>query len=61
MELKNIKPIGTQYKGKTLLGDKISLDILEDDISQYIVYMALGTGMGEMNARGFGFMGYRWV
>lgn len=61
MELKNNKPIGSPYKGKTLLGDKISLDILEDDISQYMAYMALGVGMGEMNARGFGFMGYRWV
>lgn len=58
MELKNNKPIGSPYKGKTLLGDKISLDILEDDISQY---MALGVGMGEMNARGFGFMVYKWV
>ena len=61
IEVKNNKPIGTPYKDKTLLGDKISIDILEDDISQHFAYMALGTGMGEMNARGFGFMGYRWV
>lgn len=61
MELKNNKPIGNPYKGRTLLGDKISLDILEDDISQYMAYLALGVGLGEMNARGFGFMGYRWV
>ncbi|GEA30789.1 CRISPR-associated endoribonuclease Cas6 [Clostridium diolis] len=61
IELKNNKPIGTPYKDKTLLGDKISIDISEDDISQDLAYMALGVGMGEMNARGFGFMGYRWV
>jgi len=61
IELTNNKPIGISYKDKTLLGDKISIDILEDEISQHSAYMALGTGMGEMNARGFGFMGYRWV
>ena len=61
IELKNNKPIGIPYKGKMLLGDKISIDILDDDISQKLAYMALGTGMGEMNARGLGFMGYRWI
>lgn len=39
----------------------MSLDILEDEASQYMAYLALGVGMGEMNARGFGFMGYRWI
>ena len=60
LEFKNKMPIASKYKGKTLLGDKISINILEDDLSQKIAYMALGTGFGEMNARGFGFMGYRW-
>jgi hypothetical protein len=40
-ELINIKPIGTPYKSKVLLGDKIWLDMLEDDISQYTAYLAL--------------------
>lgn len=61
LEFKNKMPVASKYKGKILLGDKISIDILDDDLSQKIAYMALGTGFGEMNARGFGFMGYRWV
>ena len=56
----NNKPIPRKYKGKILLGDKITLEIADDEVSQEIAYMALGTGIGEMNARGFGFLGYRW-
>ncbi len=37
MELMNIKTIGTLYKSKALLGDKIWVDILEDDTS-FTVY-----------------------
>ncbi|WP_315069493.1 hypothetical protein [uncultured Clostridium sp.] len=59
MELINIKPIVTLYKSKALLGDKILVDILDDDTSQCIAYLALGVGIEEMNARSFGFMEYR--
>lgn len=61
IEFKNRVPISIPYKDRKLLGDKISLEIPADDISQEIAYMALGTGIGEMNARGLGFMGYRWI
>lgn len=59
-KIDNSKPIATLYKQRSLLGDKLSLDIAEDELSQEFAYMALGTGIGEMNARGFGFVGYRW-
>ena len=59
IEFKNRVPISISYKEKKLLGDKITLEIVEDDISQELAYMALGTGIGEMNARGMGFVGYR--
>lgn len=61
MEIKNNTPVSMEYKNRKLLGDKISLEICENEEAQKLAYMALGSGMGEMNARGFGFMGYRWV
>lgn len=60
IELKNNTPVGASYKNRKMLGDKISLEICDNESAQKLSYMALGTGMGEMNARGFGFMGFRW-
>ncbi|MEG1004163.1 MAG: CRISPR-associated endoribonuclease Cas6 [Clostridium sp.] len=61
IEFKNRKPIGTNYKNIKLLGDKISLNIGDDKIAQDLAYMSLGTGLCEMNARGLGFVNYRWL
>ena len=61
IEIKNKKPIAINYKGKRILGDKISLNIADDDLSQKIAYMALGTGVLELNARGAGYLNYRWL
>lgn len=56
VEINNKKPIKFKYKGKGLLGDKITLIMNEDEISQKIAHMAMGTGIGEMNARGAGYI-----
>jgi CRISPR-associated endoribonuclease Cas6 len=61
IEFKNRKPIATNYKTIKLLGDKISLNIAENENAQRLAYMSLGTGIFEMNARGYGFMNYRWL
>ena len=61
IEFKNKKPISTNYKNIKLLGDKISLNIAENENAQKIAYMSLGTGIFEMNARGYGFVNYRWL
>ncbi len=61
IEFKNKKPISIKYKGISLLGDKVSLKIADDKLSQELAYMCLGTGLGEMNARGLGFVNYRWL
>lgn len=61
VEYKNNKPIAIQYKNIVLLGDKISLEIEQNKEAQLLAYMALGTGLGEMNSRGLGFVGYRWI
>lgn len=61
IEFKNKKPIGAKYKNVKLLGDKISLNVSENENAQKLAYMSLGTGIFEMNARGFGFVNYRWL
>lgn len=61
IEFKNKKPCPVKYKNIILLGDKISLNISADKISQSIAYMAIGTGIGSSNSRGSGFINYRWL
>lgn len=61
LEFKNRKPIANEYKGIRLLGDKVSLNISENKTAQDLAYMILGTGLLEMNARGYGFCNYRWL
>lgn len=60
IEFKNKKPVAFHYKNIKLLGDKISLNIAENKITQDIIYMSIGTGLGEMNSRGAGFINYRY-
>lgn len=57
----NQKPVAIKYKNITLLGDKITLNIADDQVSQNIAYLALGAGIGEMCPRGMGFLNYKWV
>lgn len=61
IELINHKPIGIHYKGITLLGDKISVKVSSHPMAQELLYMSLGTGIGEMNSRGLGFLNFRWL
>lgn len=61
IELKNKKPIAISYKGKRILGDKINIVLSDDPRAQELAYMAIGTGIGEMNARGQGFVNFRWI
>lgn len=57
----NRQPVPVKYKNVHLLGDKITMEIAENSQAQDLAYMALGTGVLENNARGFGFMNYRWA
>lgn len=59
IEFKNKKPCKIKYKNINLLGDKISLNISDNNIAQNIAYMALGTGVLEFNSRGGGFVNFR--
>ena len=61
LEFLNEVPIPMEYKNIKLLGDKIRLQIADNETAQKVAYMALGTGLLEMNARGAGFVNYRWL
>lgn len=54
-------PIASEYKGIKLLGDKIRIHVADNEKAQKLAYMALGTGVLEMNSRGYGFVNYRWL
>lgn len=61
IEFLNRAPIAMKFKDITFLGDKIRLSISDNKTAQELAYMALGTGIGEINSRGAGFLGYRWL
>ncbi len=61
IEFLNKAPIAVEYKGIRLLGDKLRLHIAENRTAQALAQMAVGTGIGEMNARGYGTCNYRWL
>lgn len=61
IELKSKCAVGVPYKGITLLGDKLSLQIAENETAQKVMYFTLANGMGTMGSRGLGFLGYRFV
>ena len=61
IELKNKKPIAMEYKSIKLLGDKVQIQVADNKRAQDLWYFALGVGLGEMNARGCGFLNYRWL
>lgn len=61
IELKNKKPIAIPYKNIKLLGDKITLNAADNEMAQELLYMAIGTGVLEMNSRGLGFVNYRYL
>lgn len=58
INFKNKVPISRKYKGIKLLGDMIELEIAENDNAQKLAMLAIGAGLLEMNARGFGFVNY---
>ncbi|WP_132995963.1 CRISPR-associated endoribonuclease Cas6 [Sporanaerobacter acetigenes] len=56
IEIKNYKTIGTKYKDIRLMGNKLTILVKEDEISQKLAFMALGTGLLEKNSsNGMGF------
>jgi CRISPR-associated endoribonuclease Cas6 len=60
--INNKYPIPIPYRGKdssksiTFLTDRVTISVGDDPASQELAYMSLGTGIGSLNARGFGFV-----
>ncbi|WP_053956477.1 CRISPR-associated endoribonuclease Cas6 [Inediibacterium massiliense] len=50
LEFKNKLPIYFKYKGIKLLGNKINVEIKDNDTAQKIAFMAMAIGMGEKNS-----------
>ena len=61
IEFLNKCPVAVEYKGIRLLGDKLRLHIAENENAQKLANLAIGTGVAEMNSRGYGFCNYRWL
>lgn len=61
IEFNNVKPIASVFKDITILGDKVTLYISENETAQALAYFALGAGLLEMSSRGYGFCGYRFL
>ncbi|MBC3798256.1 CRISPR-associated endoribonuclease Cas6 [Acetobacterium tundrae] len=57
----NQKPISTAYKDINLLGDKLTLMLENNPSAQELAYVAIGSGIGEMGSRGFGFCNYKFI
>lgn len=56
IEFKNYKPIGLKYKNIRLIGNKFSILVNENEVSQKLAFMALGAGILEKNSsNGMGF------
>lgn len=60
LEFYNDKPIATHYKNVTFLGDKITLYIKPDKISQRLARLAMGIGLFEKTSRGYGYVIAHW-
>lgn len=61
IQFDNRKPIASKYKNISLLGDKITLTIAENERAQKLTYLALGSGVLESNSRGYGFVNYQYL
>ena len=61
IELKNKTAIGVPYKGIKLLGDKLSMQVSDNETAQKVAYYLLGSGLGSKGSRGYGFLGYKFL
>ena len=61
ISFRNNFPLRTKYKNIHILGDSVSLQVADNPIAQEISYFLLGTGICEMNARGYGFVDAQWI
>nr|WP_092073166.1 hypothetical protein [Dendrosporobacter quercicolus]NSL48754.1 CRISPR-associated protein Cas6 [Dendrosporobacter quercicolus DSM 1736]SDM54980.1 CRISPR-associated endoribonuclease Cas6 [Dendrosporobacter quercicolus] len=58
IQLINEKPIKIPYKANSFLGHKLILGVKSDPVSQQLAFAAIGAGLLEKNAIGFGYCLY---
>lgn len=62
IEFNNQKPITVPFKNNiTLLGDKLTFHVSENEMAQELSYFAIGVAIGECGSRGCGFIGYHYL
>lgn len=61
VKFENKLPIPCNYKNIKFLGDKLTLMIDSSEEAQKLAYLALGAGVAELGARGYGFCNYKWI
>lgn len=61
INLKNRIPIGTKYKDITLLGDKLQIEIEDNEYAQKLGWIIFSTGLLELGARGFGYVNAKFI
>lgn len=61
IEFCNRKPISIPIKNIKLLGDKVNIHVADNDTAQNLSYFAIGTGLCELNSRGYGFLNYKYL
>lgn len=50
IEFKNRMPMGFNYKGIKLLGNKVRIEIQDNEVAQDIAFLAMAIGLGEKNS-----------
>ncbi|MFJ5769456.1 CRISPR-associated endoribonuclease Cas6 [Psychrobacillus sp. NPDC093180] len=56
LQFDNRIPVAINYKGKKLLGDKVTIQVASNEVAQTLFFMALGVGILNNNARGSGYL-----
>lgn len=61
IDFKNRTPIGTKYKGIILLGDKVQIELEDNEFAQKLGWIIFSTGLLELGARGFGYVNAKFI
>lgn len=60
VRFRNRYPIKTRFKNKYVLGEKVELDVAENETAQRLAFLSLGVGAGHMADEGFSFVNPIW-
>ncbi|MGL6120903.1 MAG: CRISPR-associated endoribonuclease Cas6 [Fusobacteriaceae bacterium] len=61
IEFKNRIPIAVNYKNIKFLGDKVQIELEDNEISQKLGYIIYASGLLELGARGYGFVNAKFI